>query len=175
MRRSGGLKELAVVVALVALAAWRLGMPELPSPAVTPTPTPVPVASPPINWWWELAKLDLDARAANLPGYAEARALQPPESRRGSRALYQEHCLGCHEHYREGPMITTGPPNDLSVPSTYKCGTGELAIFRTIKHGIPRTGMAPLIASDADLWAITFYVRSLQKQPRPSEERRGRE
>ena len=182
MRRSGGLRELATIVALVALAAWLLRPAKAPpNAAITPTlgstPTPQPQPSGPA--WWLLALQDLDAHAQGLPGYAEVRAGPIPElpvSNGGQ--LFGQYCASCHgDDGRVGchPPITTGPPPDLPSVAAYRRGNRELSLFRTAKYGIPGTGMAPVLATDQELWAITFYVRSLQKQPRPSEERRGQE
>ena len=62
-------------------------------------------------------------------------------------------------------MALDPKPRNQTDKAEYKYGTGDLAIFRTIKYGIEGTGMAPMGAklSDDEVWMIVNHVKTLQK------------
>lgn len=112
--------------------------------------------------------------AASQPGYDDVKKIgknpvpSSPASIAKGQQLFTQYCASCHGESMtgDGPAaaaITTGPPRNLTLPDTYKYGHGDLAIFRTAKYGIPGTGMAPVAATDDELWNIVDYVRSKQQ------------
>lgn len=112
--------------------------------------------------------------AASMPGYDDVKKIgknpvpSSPASIAKGQQLFSQYCTSCHGDSMtgDGPAaaaITTGPPRNLLEAATYKYGHGDLAIFRTAKYGIPGTGMAPVAATDDELWNIVDYVRSKQQ------------
>lgn len=112
--------------------------------------------------------------AASLPGYDDVKKLgknpvaSNAESIAKGQQLFSQYCASCHGESMtgDGPAaaaITTGPPRNLTETNSYKYGHGDLSIFRTAKYGIPNTGMAPVAATDEELWTIVDYVRSKQQ------------
>lgn len=71
------------------------------------------------------------------------------------RRLYQSQCTYCHGVRGEGgrgPDLTTG---------RYKHGGGPQQLFASIRDGIRGTEMPPVRASDADVWNLVAFVRTL--------------
>lgn len=178
MKRWGVVAQPVVLLALIALAArcpHQEPPPSAPSPAPSPVAPPAPPVPPPADWW-ALAVADLDTHARDLPGYAQVRALARPGPRPAPKVgeLFDNYCASCHGPDGEplGHEISTGPPIQLTQPGEYKRGVRELAILRTIRYGIPRTGMAPVDMSEAEAWAVALYVRRLQvPSPGPPSQR----
>ena len=85
------------------------------------------------------------------------------------KELYSSNCVSCHGEsgMGDGPagMALDPKPRNQTDKAEYKYGTGDLAIFRTIKYGIEGTGMAPMGAklSDDEVWMIVNHVKTLQK------------
>lgn len=115
---------------------------------------------------------DLKSNAWGLPGYAAVEALTPPfstpESVANGKELAEVYCISCHgmslagEGYDES--ITLDPPPSLRDTRNYHLGFMDLAIFRTIKYGIPDIMQAyQEQLTDDQIWAVTSYVRCLQK------------
>jgi mono/diheme cytochrome c family protein len=116
---------------------------------------------------------DLGDNAWNMPGYPEVRVLTPPpttpEDLVTGKQLSEVYCISCHgmnldgEGFVEGANMT--PPQSLRYTRNYHLGSQSLAIFRTIKYGIPELMQSyeePM--TDAQIWALTAYVRSMQKE-----------
>ena len=80
--------------------------------------------------------------------------------------LYQSHCLACHgrEGYGDGPAGASlePAPTDFHERARYM-GRSLLGLYTTITGGVDGTGMAAYqeTLSDADRWALAFYVGSM--------------
>lgn len=119
------------------------------------------------------ALLDDYSNAQGLPGYPEVKALTPrpqqPDDLKVGRELAEMYCISCHGLNLEGQgydeSVTLSPPPTLRDTQNYHFGFMELAIFRDIKYGIPDI-MAPQqeFMTDDQIWALTYYVRSMQNQ-----------
>lgn len=106
------------------------------------------------------------------PGYAEVNAVTPtpPTPREQTRGaeLYVNNCASCHgaEGRGDGSISRSlnPKPRDLRRVAEYKYGTGERAVFRTIKYGVDGTGMGPWGGrmTDEEMWSLTRFVRGLQ-------------
>jgi mono/diheme cytochrome c family protein len=115
---------------------------------------------------------DLQENAWNMPGYSAVKVLTPPPTTPdqlvSGKQLAEVYCINCHgmnldgEGYLEGANMT--PPPSLRHTRNYRLGSQSLAIFRTIKYGIPAV-MPPQEEpmSDDQIWALTAYVLSMQK------------
>lgn len=108
-----------------------------------------------------------EAKSWKAP-FGEARTAQPEIVAEGKK-LYEGKgsCFMCHgvDGKGNGPaahMQRPHPPRDFTDCTIQNARTdGEL--FWTIKHGIPGTGMAPLIPAllkDEEGWKIIAYVRT---------------
>jgi hypothetical protein len=62
-------------------------------------------------------------------------------------------------------MALDPAPNNLRKKTSYQFGHGDLAVYRSIRFGVPETGMAPWEGrlSDRQIGSITRYVRSMQQ------------
>lgn len=115
------------------------------------------------------------AAAKSLPGYADVKKMgknphaDDLETTKKGAELFSANCASCHGPggMGDGPAgLSLNPkPRNQTDPKEYKYGYGDLGIFRTVKYGIPGTGMAPFgqTLSDDDIWAVVNYVRYLQK------------
>ncbi len=160
----GGL--LGLIVAVMGLGYWLSRPAPPPENELSPTPQPTPrkSAAEPV-----LSASDF-TRAQELPGYVEVLKLKlpPPENQELGRELYRNNCADCHgtEGHGNGTnTIRLSPrPTNVTRVSLFKYGSEERGIFRTIKYGVPQTGMAPWEdrMTDSEIWATTRFVRSLQ-------------
>lgn len=87
-----------------------------------------------------------------------------PDLSRG-RALYEQNCVACHGERGagDGPAAAALQPHPTNfVDAAIGRDLNPFRAFNTIRVGIPGTAMAPWPAlSDADVWALAFYVTSL--------------
>lgn len=103
------------------------------------------------------------------------------------RALFEKFdCIKCHgEQGRgDGPSFDEQEddwsnkiyPRNLTKPWTYRRGSQKEDIYKTLKLGIPGTGMPSFIGTleqeggskeniEYDLWSLAAYVHSLQEPP----------
>ncbi|MBI3924318.1 MAG: c-type cytochrome [Armatimonadetes bacterium] len=144
---------------------------ETPSDVATPaeTGTPAPGTTPAAGG----DSLE-EAAAAEMPGVTEVQAIgknpmaDSPDAMTKGKELFVTNCAPCHGDAGKGggpaAAALDPQPRDLTTLSEYKYGTGDLAIFRSAKYGVPDTGMAPWEGrlSDDELWQITTFVKSLQ-------------
>lgn len=117
---------------------------------------------------------DRSLAAARLQsGYSEVASLSVPAAtnRPDGEALFIQNCTGCHgaRGAGDGPAGTMeqAPVRNLQRPESYVAGAGPLALFRTIKYGLDGTLMVRWEGrlSDAEIWSIVHYVRTLQHVP----------
>lgn len=115
---------------------------------------------------------DLKTNAWGMPGYAAVEVLTPPastsESVAAGKQLAEVYCISCHgislagEGYDES--VSMNPPQSLRDTRNYHFGFMDLGIFRTIKYGVPGVMQSyQEQMTDDQIWALTSYVRSLQK------------
>ena len=139
------------------------------SAAAPPTTAPAAVSTPTIA---AAPDADFD-KAKALPGYADIKKMKDPKigdtaaTSKGAE-LFAANCASCHgpAGMGDGPAgLSLNPrPRNQTNTKEYKYGYGELGIFRTVKHGIPGTGMAAFPQlSDDDIWCVANFVRTLQK------------
>jgi len=108
--------------------------------------------------------------ATSLPGYSEVLKWKIPSTHSitEGQKLFRSNCTGCHgpEGKGDGPgyLHSIPRPTDLTQSATYRYGPGERGIFRSIKYGVPDSGMAPWKGrmTDREIWETTGFVRSLQ-------------
>ena len=70
--------------------------------------------------------------------------------------IFRERCMVCHG--KEG----TGGHAPRLNRSGYSHGESDFAIYKTVRDGIPRTGMAAVAMSPKERWQVVGYVRTLQ-------------
>jgi putative heme-binding domain-containing protein len=71
------------------------------------------------------------------------------------RRVFQGRCAICHGPSGEGGVgvnLTTGQ---------YRMGSSDAQIYRTIQNGIPGSEMPGTRQTDAEIWRVVAYVRSL--------------
>ena len=73
------------------------------------------------------------------------------------RQLFNDFCADCHGGGAvgsdKGPALNTG---------TFKHGSDDAGVFRTIRDGVPRTEMDPNPnVPDQQIWQLVAYIRSL--------------
>lgn len=120
-------------------------------------------------------------KAKAMPGYEQVKALGTNpvawtyENVMEGQMLYRQHCANCHcwDGDGDGPQsVGMQPmPRNFSKLSDYKYGTGDLALFRTARHGIPGSPMtvAPPGVTDEQVWKIVHFVRTMQPAQEPRE------
>lgn len=83
------------------------------------------------------------------------------------KALFATNCASCHgaEGKGDGPAgaALDPKPRNLHENGTYKFGSGDLAMFRTIKYGVDGSGMAPWEGrmTDDECWQVVNFVKTL--------------
>lgn len=122
----------------------------------------------------EVAASVAEARAAVTAAFQLAEApAAPPELLRG-KSLYTEHCATCHGQEGRGDTararsLEPHPANfhdpKVSDPLT------PLRVMGTVRFGINGTAMVPFtFLSDADRWALAFYVTGLRHTAAPADD-----
>ena len=99
-----------------------------------------------------------------------------PESIAAGKRIYDVNCAACHGNAAQGAVkagITISiideqhgkQPPDLT-DDQWDHGSSDSEIFAVIKRGLPPTMMAGFDGrlSDADVWTIVNYLRSLRAQ-----------
>lgn len=100
-------------------------------------------------------------KARNLPGRLQASRAHNPFSNRGvgprAQELYKS-CAGCHGSNGHGQLP------DLRSLSSYKCGAGDRAIYRSIQYGVPNpTGLQHQFElNEQDAWELVNLLRAMQ-------------
>jgi mono/diheme cytochrome c family protein len=98
---------------------------------------------------------------------------QNPRALQSGRYAYTGSCAQCHGATGNGKGAAFSaalypPATDLSSENVKEKSDAEL--FWTTKHGLSFTGMPAFGGqySDADIWAMVAYLRSLQTTPAPA-------
>lgn len=94
----------------------------------------------------------------------------PPDPARG-KALFNEHCATCHGESGRADSARaaslTPHPANFHDPRVGEALT-PLRVAGTVRFGISGTAMAPFtFLSDADRWALGFYVTGLRHEAAP--------
>jgi cytochrome c oxidase cbb3-type subunit III len=88
------------------------------------------------------------------------------------KRLYAGRCAGCH-----GPTGDGGKGANLAVPKLPR-GSTDLALYRTIRYGIPETEMPSANLTEKEVWQIAAFVRTLGRIDRsnlPGDPARGKQ
>jgi mono/diheme cytochrome c family protein len=79
------------------------------------------------------------------------------------RNVYMRFCVGCHGADGKATVDVVADATDLTTPKTWKSGTTDGEIFRSIRDGqsasMPAFG--PQIKGDDDLWHMVNFIRFL--------------
>jgi alcohol dehydrogenase (cytochrome c) len=70
--------------------------------------------------------------------------------------VYRDHCAACH-----APNGTGGPGAPSLVGREFRHGSGDWAVFRTIRLGVPNTAMQPHDFPTERMWQLVAFLRSL--------------
>ncbi|RMG57389.1 MAG: cytochrome c [Bacteroidetes bacterium] len=84
----------------------------------------------------------------------------------GHELFKKNGCVTCHGEggKGDGPSGPALKARNLTKPDTFKQGTSQAEIAKTISTGIPGTGMAPYASiSEADRMKIAAWIKSIQK------------
>jgi alcohol dehydrogenase (cytochrome c) len=79
---------------------------------------------------------------------------RPSDIDAGAR-LFRSRCAGCH-----APDGSGGRGGPL-VGRKFKNGDSDWAVYRTIRLGVPKSGMPAHELSDTQLWQLVGYIRSI--------------
>ncbi len=80
---------------------------------------------------------------------------------------FRSYCTVCHGRTGEGAK---GPDLTLGL---FRNATSDAAMFSVIRYGIPGTDMPRHYMSDAGIWQVASYVRSLSAHQMTAEEEDG--
>jgi alcohol dehydrogenase (cytochrome c) len=80
-----------------------------------------------------------------------------PEDRRAGASIFHDRCSGCHG--KDGSGGTIGPS---LTRSAFVHGDSDLAIYKTIRDGVPGTAMPRAQLPLSELLRVMSYVKSLQ-------------
>jgi alcohol dehydrogenase (cytochrome c) len=72
------------------------------------------------------------------------------------RQIFREHCAVCHGNEATGGMA---PALNHSV---LRHGDSDVAMYKVVRDGIPKTGMAPVAMPIQERWQVISYIRALQ-------------
>jgi mono/diheme cytochrome c family protein len=70
--------------------------------------------------------------------------------------LFRQQCADCHS-----PDGSGGPGAPALFGREFQHGDTEWAVYRTIRDGVPKTGMSPHPLKRAQLWQLVAYIRTL--------------
>jgi len=77
---------------------------------------------------------------------------------RAGEALFQKHCSYCHGSFGEG-----GRGADLTA-GIYRRGGRDPELYASVRNGIPGSEMAPVRATDDEVWQMVAFVKRLGSQ-----------
>lgn len=89
-----------------------------------------------------------------------------PELVAHGKALFAQNCVSCHGEAGHGDGVAAGAlnpkPRNFTLDAGWKNGRKPTQIFKTLKEGIPGSGMASFSTLAAeDRWALSHFVASL--------------
>jgi alcohol dehydrogenase (cytochrome c) len=142
----------------------------------------VAIMVPGIRWRLQVVYLDLlgripDLELRELPGLLGPGASQPklarlvithnpyavihvpsntPADIEAGAVIFREQCAGCHS-----PDGSGSPAAPALFGREFRHGDTEWAVYRTIRDGVPNTGMAAHPLGHRQLWLLVAFIRSL--------------
>ena len=142
----------------------------------------IAIVVPGIRWRLQIVYLDLlgripDLELRELPGLMLPGAGQPkftrlvithnpyavihvpsstPADIEAGATLFREQCAGCHS-----PDGSGSPAAPALFGREFRHGDTEWAVYRTIRDGVPNTGMAAHPLGHRRLWQLVAFIRSL--------------
>jgi caa(3)-type oxidase subunit IV len=111
-----------------------------------------------------------DGKSLTLPVKGVSKFKKPwdptPEVLAHGKELYSQNCVSCHgaAGQGDGPAAAAlnPKPRNFTVADGWKNGRQSAMIFKTLKEGIPGSGMASFATLSAeDRWTISAYVATL--------------
>jgi alcohol dehydrogenase (cytochrome c) len=72
------------------------------------------------------------------------------------KQIFRERCAVCHGNEAAGGLAPALNHSEL------RHGDSDLAMYKVVRDGIPKTGMAPLAMSIQERWQVVGYLRALQ-------------
>ncbi len=122
------------------------------------------------------ANAPFDAHFDQLPGYQEVASKRSPLPARPVVTpkmvnLWKANCGPCHgdgSGNAGADAVLAGSMRDLTNPYAYRYGASDQAIFRSIRFGLPNSVMGNFKEqlSEAEVWQLVGYVKSIQKSPK---------
>jgi mono/diheme cytochrome c family protein len=109
------------------------------------------------------------------PPAAPASPAAAPDAKRGA-ALYATYCASCHgpQGNADGPAgAALNPRPARHSDGAYMNALSNEHLFKVVKEGGQTVGKSPLMApwggtlTDAQIWDVVAFVRSLAKPPYP--------
>jgi alcohol dehydrogenase (cytochrome c) len=79
-----------------------------------------------------------------------------PDDYQAGKRIFRERCSVCHGNEATGGLA---PALNHSI---LKHGDSDLAMYKGVRDGIPKTGMAPVAISIQERWQVIGYLRALQ-------------
>ena len=142
----------------------------------------IAIVVPGIRWRLQIVYLDLlgripDLELSELPGLLGPGASQPklgrivvthnpyavihvpstaPADIEAGAVIFREQCAGCHS-----PDGSGSPAAPALFGREFRHGETEWAVYRTIRDGVPNTGMAAHPLGHRRLWQLVAFIRSL--------------
>jgi mono/diheme cytochrome c family protein len=116
---------------------------------------------------WPCAVAQQPTKDAPLTA-GEAKKLKNPieyskQSVAQGRATFVRYCAGCHGNDGKAQVDVVADATDLTAPKTWKNGTSEGEIFRSIRDG--QSASMPAFKSqirhEEDLWHLVNFIQSL--------------
>lgn len=93
-----------------------------------------------------------------------------PELVAHGKQIFQNQCVSCHGEGGQGNGVAAAslnpPPRNFTGDGGWKNGRSLSGIFKTLKEGIPGTGMASYATLPmGDRWALAHYVLTFNSKP----------
>jgi cbb3-type cytochrome c oxidase subunit III len=83
------------------------------------------------------------------------------------RGVFARYCVSCHGNDGKATVDVVADATDLTAPKTWKYGTSESAIYRSIRdgQGASMPSFKTQIKKDDDLWHLVNFIQSLWPEP----------
>jgi len=98
----------------------------------------------------------------------EAKKLKSPvpytkKSITQGRTTFARYCTGCHGADAKATVDVMGDATDLTSPKTWKNGSTDGEIFRSIRDGenASMPAFKPQLRQEADIWDLVNFIHSL--------------
>ena len=124
------------------------------------------------------------AAAQDKLSAADAKKLKSPipyskKSIAQGRGVFARNCTGCHGADGKSQVDVVANATDLTDPESYRDGSSEGEMFRTIRDGAGASMPAfkSQIQHEEDLWHLVNYIRSLwpdSMQPHLESDEKGK-